>query len=109
MYSFYYQCVIIFAITFSFYCSYLQAQFSRELVRPLHYLATYREFVNKIEVEEVMVIAFFDFTNARDPPGFRKYHQIAMEDLESGEFSVGEYLNAIQFSDFNLAILVSCF
>ena len=42
-----------------------------------------------------MVIAFFDFSSATNPPGFRKYHQIAVEDLESGEFNVEKYLNAI--------------
>ena len=32
-----------------------------------------------------MVIAYFDFSSTRKPPGFMKYHRFALEDLESGK------------------------
>ena len=39
-----------------------------------------------------MVIAYFDFSSTRKPPGFMRYHQIALEDLESGKCRV-QYCN----------------
>ena len=35
-----------------------------------------------------MVIAHFDFSSTRKPPGFMKYHRFALDDLESGKSSI---------------------